>query len=235
MHSLRSVLLIALLMMIGAGQAPAQAPGGSGKIVCWKDKAGKVVGCGDKVPAEYQDNAANELNKQGVIVKQSEPALTPEQKKAQKDELERKKADDLKKAEQKRKDRALLDTYTTDKEIDLKRNRDIQLIESNIEVLQSNIKNANARQADSSAKIEQYNKKKQPVPPAVQDDFDKFQADKTKIENQIAQKRKDIAALNQLYDDQKKRFNELKGGGAPGAPKDADQATSGRTADQRPR
>ena len=39
-----------------------------GKIVCWKDKAGKTVGCGDKVPPEYQDNATKELNRRGVTV-----------------------------------------------------------------------------------------------------------------------------------------------------------------------
>ena len=64
--------------MLAAGAAQAQ----SGKIVCWKDKAGKTVGCGDKVPPEYQDNATSELNKRGVTVKQTEAALTPEQKKA---------------------------------------------------------------------------------------------------------------------------------------------------------
>jgi chromosome segregation ATPase len=237
MHSPRLMLLIlALAVTLPVGVAHAQTKGaGAGKIVCWKDKSGKVVGCGDKVPPEYQDNAVDELNKQGVTVKQSEPALTPEQKKTQQAELERKKAEDQLKAEQRRRDKALLDTYTTEKEIDLKRSRDIQLVESNIEVLQTNLKNANVRQADSSARIEQHTKNKQPVPPAVQDEFDRIQSDKAKIENQIARKRKDIAALNQQYDDQKKRFNELKSGGAAGtAPASAGKGPM-TSADQRPR
>ena len=246
MHSPRLMLLIvalAIALPVGIAQAQTKGAGTSaGKIVCWKDKSGKIVGCGDKVPPEYQDNAVDELNKQGITVKQSEPALTPDQKKAQQAELERKKAEDQLKAEQKRRDKALLDTYTTEKEIDLKRSRDIQLVESNIEVLQTNLKNANVRQADSSARIEQYNKNKQPVPPAVQDEFDRIQSDKAKIENQIAQKRKGVAALNQQYDEQKKRFNELKGGSAAGtAPAGAGTApaSAGKgpmtSADQRPR
>jgi len=234
------LLIVALAVTLPAGIAQAQTKGaGAGKIVCWKDKSGKVVGCGDKVPPEYQDNATEELNKQGITVKQSEPALTPEQKKAQQAELERKKVEDQQKAEQRRRDKALLDTYTTEKEIDLKRNRDIQLVESNIEVLQGNLKNANIRQADSSARIEQYNKNKQPVPPAVQDEFDRIQSDKAKIENQIAQKRKDVVALNQLYDEQKKRFNELKNGGTAPAGAGTAPTSAGKgpmtSADQRPR
>src|SRR3954453_10732536 len=124
MHSVRATLLIGLLFTVASLAAVAQAPGSGGKIVCWKDKAGKTVGCGDKVPPEYQDNATRELNKRGVTVNSSDPALTPEQKKAQQAAAERKAAENVVAAEQKRRDKALLDTFTTAKEIDLKRNRD---------------------------------------------------------------------------------------------------------------
>ncbi len=213
MHSLRAVSLIALVFAIGSFQAQAQ----TGKIVCWKDKAGKTVGCGDKVPPEYQDNATKELNKRGVTVNASDPALTPEQKKALQAEADRKAAENQLAAEQKRKDKALLDTFTTAKEIDLKRNRDIQLIESNIEAQQTNLKNANDRQADARSRMEQFKKENKPVPTPIQDDFDRSEASKAKIQAQIAQKKKDIADLNQQYDDMKKRFIELTGPAAPSA------------------
>ena len=211
MRNSRMVLLIAALLAAGLAQAQGQPAAGCGKIVCWKDKSGKVVGCGDKVPPEYQDNASQTFNRQGVSVKQSDPALTPEQKRAQQAELERKKADDLANAELKRRDRALLDTFSNEKEIDLKRNRDIQLLESNIETLQSNLKNANDRQADSRSRIEQATKKNQPVPPNVQEEFDRIEGDKAKIQKQVNQKRTQIAELNLKYDEMKKRFRELKG------------------------
>ena len=54
---LAPALAVALAALVG-GDALAQK-----KIVCWKDKAGKVVGCGDTVPPEYQDNATKELDK----------------------------------------------------------------------------------------------------------------------------------------------------------------------------
>jgi hypothetical protein len=206
MHSLRAVSVIALLLACGLAQAQEK---GGGKIVCWKDKAGKTVGCGDKVPPEYQDNATKQLNQRGITVKQSEPALTAEQKKALQEEADRKQAANQIAAEQKRKDKALLDTFTTVNEIDLKRHRDIQLIESNIEAQQTNLKNANDRQADARNRMEQYKKENKPIPASLQEDFDRAEAGKAKINAQIAQKRKDIADLNQLYDDMKKRYNEL--------------------------
>ena len=206
------MFLAALLFPLAGDAAQAKAPGpGSGKIICWKDKSGKVVGCGDIVPPEYQDSATKELDRRGVTIKQSEAALTPEQRKAQQAELERKQAEDLKKEVQRRQDRMLLDTYSQEKEIDHDRGRRVQGIESEIESLQINLRSANTRQANARARAEQYKKNKKPVPPEVQDEVDRIEGEKTKIENQIAQKRKDIAALNQKYDEFKKRYSELTG------------------------
>ena len=49
------------------------SPRGS-KIICWKDKSGKVVGCGDKVPPEFEDAATKELDRSGVTRKTTETA-----------------------------------------------------------------------------------------------------------------------------------------------------------------
>jgi len=211
MRNVHCLMFSAALLFPLAGAA-AQAPGpGSGKIICWKDKSGKVVGCGDIVPPEYQDNATKELDRQGVTIKQSEAALTPEQRKAQQAELERKQAENLKNEEQRRQDRMLLDTYSQEKEIDHDRGRHVRGIESDIESLQTNLMSANTRQANARTRAEQYKKNKKPVPPDTQDEVDRIEGEKTKIEKQIAQKRRDIAALNQKYAEVKKRFFELMG------------------------
>lgn len=217
MHSLRAISLVALLVAVGSAQAQ-QGPQAGGKIVCWKDKAGKTIGCGDKVPPEYRDNASKELNPRGVTVKQTDPPLTAEQKKELQAEADRKTAANQAAAEQKRKDKALLDTFTTVKEIDLKRNRDIQLIASNIEAQQTNLKNAYDRQADARNRIEQFKKENKPVPVPIQEEHDRAETGKTKIQMQITQKRKEIADLNQQYDDMKNRFNELTGATPAAAP-----------------
>jgi len=213
MHRKRALVLccaLACLLLAGAG-AHAQSQSSGGKIVCWKDRAGRVLGCGDKVPPEYQDSATKELNRRGVTVRQSDAALTPEQLKAQQADLERKQVEEHRKKEQRRQDKALLDTFSNEKEIDLKRDRDVQLIESNIETLQTNLKNADARQADARSRIAQYTKRTAPVPAPIQEEFDRSEGEKTKINNQITQKRREISALRQKYEEVKRRFAELKG------------------------
>ena len=223
MHNSRTVLLIMVLpaaLLLATGVAQAQSKG-SGKIICWKDKSGKVVGCGDQVPPEYQESATKELNKRGVTIRQSDAALTAEQRRAQQAEVERKQAEDQEREKQRRSDKAILDTFTTEKEIDLKRTRDAQPLELSLETLQTNLRNANDRQAEGRARIEQFTKTKKPVPPAVQEEFDRSESDKAKIESQIAQKRKEIVALNQRYDEIKKRYAELTGASAKPAPQPA--------------
>lgn len=225
MRNPRAVLLITLLpaaLLLATGVAQAQAQG-SGKIICWKDKSGKVIGCGDKVPPEYQDSATKELNQRGVTIRQSDAPLTAEQRRAQQAEAERKQAEGQKREAQQRSDKAILDTFTNGKEIDLKRARDVQQLESSIETLRTNLKNANDRQAQGRARIEQSRKNKKPVPSAVQEEFDRSEGEKAKIESQIAQKRKEIAALNQKYDEIKKRFAELTSGTAGSSAKPAPQ------------
>ncbi len=213
MRKLVALISIVMLPAMLAADAYAQASNlPTGKIVCWKDRAGKVIGCGDKVPPEHLDSGTKELNQRGVTVRQSDAALTAEQKKAQQAEIDRRNAEELKKREQRRQDKALLDTFSNEKEIDLKRGRDVQLIESNIETLQTNLKNAEDRQADSRARMAQYTKNKKPVPVPVQEEFDRVEGEKAKINAQIAQKRREIATLHQTYDELKKRFIELKTG-----------------------
>ena len=224
--SLFASLTMALLLALSSSMAAEVPKGPATGIVCWKDKAGKTVGCGDKVPPEYQDNAQQELNKRGMTVKQTDAALTPEQSRAQAAEIERKKADEQKRLDEKRRDRALLDSFTTEKEIDLKRSRDIQQIEVNIAAQQTNLKNTTDRLNEIKNKIEQIKKQNKPVPEALQEDATRFETEKSKIQTQILQKRKEIVERNQEYDDMKKRFLELKGVAPAAAPAPAAVAAS---------
>ncbi len=205
-------LAAAGLLAINVGPAAAQQKGGG--MVCWKDKAGKTVGCGDKVPPEYQDNANAVINQRGVTVKETDAALTPEQRAAQKAAAEQKKVDAQKRAEEERRDRALLDSFSNEKEIDLKRARDIQQIEVTISAQQSLIKSITDRQTETRGKIDELKKGGKPVPPQIQQEYDKQTTDLTRLQDQVTQKRKEIADKNVDYDAMKKRFVELKSAAA---------------------
>ena len=101
---LSAVALLALAVPVAYGQS---------KIVCWKDAAGKVVGCGDKVPAEYAGSGTRELDKQGNLRKTGESEREMAKRQAQEKEVAEAKAVEQRRLkEQKRQDDALLNTFT---------------------------------------------------------------------------------------------------------------------------
>src|SRR6185295_1748746 len=98
-----AMLLAAVGLVFNAGLAPAA----TGKIVCWKDKSGKTIGCGDKVPPEYQSSATSELDSQGVTRRQTESVEEANARRQREQDAARAKAeDDRKRLDQQRQDTA---------------------------------------------------------------------------------------------------------------------------------
>jgi hypothetical protein len=177
--TLMMVVLVQFALLGAPAQAQAQSKGG--KIVCWKDASGKVVGCGDRVPPEYQSSATKELDQRGITRKTTESAAEIAKRQArEKESAAQKAAEDKRLAEQKRQDNALLNSYSTAAEIDQRRERDLQPINQQISQLQTSLKTAPA-------------------------------GDKAKYEQGIAVREKEKEAITQKYAAQKKRFLELKG------------------------
>jgi len=115
------------------------------KMYKWVDEQGQVH-FGDKIPAKYLIREHQELNHRGIVVKRNEAAKTPEQKIEDKRlEKERKKAALIKKKEKQR-DRVLLDTYTTERDLIIARDSRLDAIDSQIQL-------ANSIIADSAKKI----------------------------------------------------------------------------------
>ncbi len=211
-----SVILVVALAL-AAGPATAQSRSG-GKIVCWKDGSGKTIGCGDSVPPEYRNSATKELDRHGVTRKTTESALEADKHRAQQQELARQKAEEQKKlAEQKRQDAALLNTYTSAKEIDFKRDRDMQAIELQIGQLKGSLKNTTSHQAELQARVAGLEKSAKPVPAGLKDEIERAAADRQKAEQSIAAKEDEKTAIRARYEEYKKRFVELKGGPPPAA------------------
>ena len=64
----------------------------AGRIVCWKDESGKVVGCGDRVPPDFRGGATKELDSHGITRKTTETREEAARRRAEEQELARKKA-----------------------------------------------------------------------------------------------------------------------------------------------
>ena len=225
---------LALTLALGyASTAAAQSKGG-GSIVCWKDASGKVIGCGDKVPPEFANSGTRELDNRGNVRKTGESADEAAKRRVQEKEQADVKAEEQKRvAEQKRQDSALVNTFSTEKEIDLKRDREIQALDNNITQQSGALKVSAERLADAqqrAAAFEKTNKDKKPAPQGLKDDLVRAEGDKSRLDQDIAAKEKEKRDTMAKYAAYKKRYMEIKGitpaAAAPAATVPATTATA---------
>jgi hypothetical protein len=207
-----AALAIALAALF-AGTALAQ-PKGSSKIVCWKDKSGKVIGCGDRVPPEYEDAATKELDRGGVTRKTTDTAEEQARRAAQGEAQAKQKAEEKKQlAEQSRRDAALLNTYANEKEIDLRRDRELQEVDRLLGQFEGLHKGAAARRTNALGRLAAAEKAKKPSD-VIQDEVAHAEADMAKIEQSIAAKNKEKEGIRARYAETKQRYMALRAGGA---------------------
>lgn len=132
--------LFILSLVLAVAAFPAQA-----KMYKWVDEQGQIH-FGDKIPLKYIGNEHHVLDHRGLVIKHHEAAKTPEQiLDAKRLEKERKKAALIKK-KQKQRDRVLLDTFTTVRDLVLARDSRLDSIDAQIQLSDSII-------ADSSRNL----------------------------------------------------------------------------------
>jgi len=133
------------------------------KMYKWVDENGQIH-FGDRIPPEYLVKEHEELNAQGVVMKYKEAAKTPEQIAEEKRlESERKKAEVTEKRKKQR-DRVLLDTYTTERDLIVARDARLDAVDSQIRLAVSIIKDSNNKIESMENQVVQIKSSKREVP-----------------------------------------------------------------------
>lgn len=206
--------LLIIMLMLANSWAHAEGK----RIKKWVDEDG-VTHYGDIIPPEYAGHKSTEMNSQGVTVKRKMTVANPKDKQTAKpSEL----------SDQERRDKALLDSFTTAKEIDLARDRNLQMDQAAMQSLKLRLTDAEQRLEKTNAAIADFSKNKKPVPADLTETQTLQQAEIKKIREQMGQKQASMEATRQRFENDKQRFIELKSGATP-----ADEAAA-ETADALP-
>jgi flavin-binding protein dodecin len=158
-------------------------------------------------PTECLGRETQELNKSGTVARKNEAALTPEQQAAREAERKKKLEDVEKGKEQNRKNTALLNTYSSEKDIDAARVRALKEAEDSIKQTEKNLVNSQARRQELAAEKEFYVKK--PVPFKLAQDISKNELDIKTQTGLLEAKKKEMSSINAKYDEDKRRYQEL--------------------------
>jgi hypothetical protein len=200
---MRVVVACAAWFAATAMLAPAVSSAATYK---WTDEQG-VVHYSDKAPPDTPTKGATVLDKQARPVKRIEPPLTPEQTKAKAEEDERARALAKARDEQARKDKALMQSYTSEKEIDLARNRALSTIDTQINSAQVYSADLSRRQKDLAKRKESYAGK--PLPVELERESASVDAELSRQTILIRQKQEEQTMVTAKYDTIKERWREI--------------------------
>ncbi|TCK17120.1 uncharacterized protein DUF4124 [Thiogranum longum] len=153
---------IGLCAIVALSVVPAQAA----KLKKWVDENGQVQ-YGDHIPPQYARKSSQTLNNQGVIVQTRAAAKTPQQIAEEERLAELKAEQELKRQEQARKDRILLDTFTNEDEMILTRDGKIEAIEAIIRVTNGRIQKMRQRLATQKKRAAVLERSGKPVPESI--------------------------------------------------------------------
>jgi hypothetical protein len=210
------VLILAVPAAVDAAQpkpasrAPkaGQSAKPGGQMYKWVDENG-VTHYGQTIPPEYTDEAAQELNRRGMTVRRIEPAGTVQERRALEEKLEREREEQKRLADQRRRDRALVNTYGSAEEIDAARDRNLALPIQTLRNLEPRIKRAQARLAKLEAQRDELSQAGKTVPDYVLEDIEAERREVGSLRGDMDRQSAQIATIRTRYEADRKRFIEL--------------------------
>lgn len=187
--------------------APAAA-----KLFKWVDEHG-TTHYGETIPPEYANRSSQTLDK-GKVKDRSEE-FDPNKSKALKEADDKKKADaaaaEIAAAEQKRRDNALLNTYSNEKEIDLALNRSLQLLDARVSSFTTMVKSAQETVDAHRKEVDDRQKAGKKPPQSLLDDVASSEARLERLKKDLAQSEREVVNVKARFEADKSRFRELKG------------------------
>jgi hypothetical protein len=204
------LLLPALLVALCAGLAHAQSGKDKTKLYRWVDKDGQVH-YGDSVPPEYAEQDRDILNRQGVPIAREQGLITAEEA------AEQAAAEKAARDEQKRKlrDRVLLQTYQSVREIEVLRDNRLELVDAQLTIQEQSLANLRAQRAQLERHASRYapaNKdpKAQPLPEEIAADITRATSDIATQEANLIKRREERENIRLTFEADIKRYRELR-------------------------
>ncbi|HTF14305.1 MAG TPA: DUF4124 domain-containing protein [Burkholderiales bacterium] len=165
-------------------------------------------------PPECLGRDTEELNKSGTLIRKNPAAIpiSPAQEQAREAERKKKIEDEERSREERRKNLALLNTYSSEKDIEEARTRSLKEAQTAIEDTEKSIAGAQRRRKELEAEREFYVKK--PMPFKLKQEISNNEIEIRNQTSLLDAKKKEINTINAKYDEDKRRYIELTSGKA---------------------
>lgn len=200
-------LFFAVLIASACSLQPAVA----GKLYKWVDENG-MVHYSDKLPPEAAQHAHEQLNSRGQMVESvKDPQEEIKEQVVNSAEQEERRHQAEVEARERMRDRILLDTFTTERDLELTRKDRLNAADSLINLMKSNNERIQSQISETQAKVDKFNAKGQAVPENLQKQLESLNSQLAKNKQYIDAKQEERRKLVEQFDADLKRFRELKG------------------------
>lgn len=180
---------------------------GASEFYCCQDPANGRRVCGDTLPEQCRGRAYRVMDSAGNVVKEVGAPLTAEQKAEQILENKRRKQLEDASREQRRRDQALLDTYSMPEDIDLAQKKAEADLNVAIQAAKERVASAQGKRKKLADEAEFY--KKKTLPPDLDKDLRAIDHE-IKLQQELLElKKKEFDTIKAKYDADRKRYFEL--------------------------
>lgn len=197
--------LLLVLTCCAAFSASAEA-----RSFKWVDEKGRTH-YGETIPPEYANRSSVELDDKGRIIK-SQEVLTAEERQAREAEIAKKRSEDAAALDQRRHDRMLLKSYSSEAEIDAARDRSLKQAELSLSGAQERLKASRQKLHKTRTEREAYVDSGRPLlPESLQQELAADEKLVVQLEQELVHRQAEITAIKDRAEADKQRFRELTG------------------------
>ncbi len=182
------------------------------KLYKWVDDKGRTH-YGEVIPPEYANAERDSLKKSGILEKRPEKA-DPEAIRAKEEADQKKKFDNQSLVEQKRRDSALLNTYSNEKEIDLALERSLVLINARIDSNKMLLKTSQETLAGHNKEVESRAKEGKKAHASLTKDITLTETRVAKYTTALVKSEEDLVLVKTRFENEKTLYRKLKSGTA---------------------
>jgi hypothetical protein len=169
----------------------------------WVDAEGRVH-YGDTIPAEQVRSGYRLYDEEGRQVSVVEAARTEQ-------EIQRALERDAKAAEQARRDRILLATFTSEEDLKFVRDDRLAALNSTLLITQEKLAELQLQHADLETQAKSYKTKQQPAPPDLASRLERLHTNISHLEESLGARQREKRMLKETFAADLGRYRELTG------------------------
>jgi hypothetical protein len=167
---------------------------------------------GQTIPQACLGQPMELINKQGLVVKRVDPEGEEKARIAKEEEEKKKKELEAAKQDQMRRNRALLATYTSEKDIEDARTRAMRDHQNQVKEVERKIEEIKKRQARFEKDLAVYKEAGKGEPPQrLREEITNAEIDLKAQQGLLDAKKKEAAGINARYDEDRRRYREATG------------------------